>query len=163
MLPMEGFFWVLAGIMWDVVSFKIGILVIIISGTFFYPLSQLFQIILKRPKVRRDNPLNLLFTQIGLIIPFTFPLIFLIAKENVNLFFPVLTIIVGAHFLPFVYAYKMNIYWVLAFLLVMGGSLFGFIMPDNIHYCAYFTGVILCLFGIINYYIVKKEIDNTDH
>ncbi len=98
MLPMEGFFWVLAGIMWNVVSFKIGILVIIISGTFFYPLSQLFQIILKRPKVRRDNPLNLLFTQIGLIIPFTFPLIFLIAKENVNLFFPVLTIIVGAHF-----------------------------------------------------------------
>lgn len=160
-LLIEAFFWILAGIFWHFVSFKIGILLIIISGTFFYPLSQLLQIILKRPKIRNDNPLNLLFTQIGLIIPFSFPLIFLLTKENVNLFFPALTIIIGVHYLPFVYAYKMKIYWILASLLVVGGSLFGFVWTDNIHYCAYYTGSVLLLFAIVNHYLIKKEIDNT--
>lgn len=157
-LLIEGFFWILAGILWDFVSFKIGILVIIISGTFFYPLSQLLQIILKRPKIKKGNPLNLLFTQIGLIIPFSFPLIFLLTKENVNLFFPALTIIIGAHYLPFVYAYKLKTYWILASLLVIGGILFGFIFPDEHIYCAYYTGITLLLFAIINHYITKKEI-----
>jgi len=160
-LLIEGFFWILAGFLWNFVSFKIGILLIIISGTFFYPLSQLLQIILKRPKIKKENPLNLLFTQIGLIIPFSFPVIFLLTKENVNLFFPALTIIIGAHYLPFIYAYKMKIYWILASLLVIEGSLFGFIMPDNIYYCAYYTGSILFLFAFINQHITKKEINNT--
>ncbi len=160
-LLIEGFSWILAGVLWNLISFKVGILAIIISGTLFYPLNQLLQIILKRPKIRKENPLNLLFTQISLIIPFSFPLIFLLAKENINLFFPALTIIIGAHYLPFIYAYKMKSYWILASLLVVGGSLFGFIVPDNIHYCAYFTGFILFLFGIINYYLVKKEITNS--
>jgi hypothetical protein len=158
-LLIEGFFWILAGILWDFVSFKIGIFVIIISGTFFYPISQLLQNILKRPKIRKENPLNLLFTQISLIIPFSFPLIYLLTKENVNLFFPALTIIIGAHYLPFVYAYKLKIYWILASLLVVGGSLFGFIMTDNFYYCAYYTGGVLLLFAIINRYLIKKEIN----
>jgi len=157
-LVLESFFWLLAGILWNYISFKTGILVIIVSGTFFYPLSQLLQIILKRPKVRKENPLNLLFTQISLIIPFSFPLIFMLTKENVNLFFPALTVIIGAHYLPFVYAYKMNIYWILASLLVICGSIFGFVLPDNMSNCAYYTGGILFLFAILNYYLIKKEI-----
>ncbi len=157
-LLLEGFFWILAGIIWDFVSFKIGILIIIISGTFFYPLSQFLQIILKRPKVSKENPLNLLFTQIALIIPFSFPLIFLLTNENVNLFFPALTIITGAHYLPFIYAYKLKTYLILASLLVAGGSLFGFIITDNIYYCAYYTGSMLLLFAIINHNLIKREI-----
>ncbi len=159
-LLVEGFIWILSGILWKAISFKIGILVIIIGGTFFYPLGQLVQLILKRPKIRKDNPLNLLFTQIGLIIPFSFPLIFLLTKEKVDLFFPALTIIIGVHYLPFVYAYKLNTYWVLASLLVIGGSFFGFMMQADFFYCAYYTGSVLILFAIMNYYIVTKEIKN---
>ncbi|PID26897.1 MAG: hypothetical protein CR982_08220 [Candidatus Cloacimonadota bacterium] len=160
-LLLESFFWILAGFVWDFVSFKIGIMVIIISGTFFYPLTLLLQTILKRPKISKENPLNLLFTQISLIIPFSFPLIFLLVKENRILFFPALTIIVGAHYLPFIYPYKMKSYWILASLLVVGGSLFGFIMNENTHYCAYYTGSVLLLFAIINYYLIKREISKS--
>lgn len=162
-LLIEGFFWLLAGILWNYVSYKAGILLIIISGTFFYPISQLLQVILKRPKIRKDNPLNLLFTQISFIIPFSFPLIFMLTKENVNLFFPALTVIIGAHYLPFVYAYRMNIYWVIASLLVAGGSIFGFIVPVIMSYCAYYTGLILLLFAIINYYLIRKEISKNEN
>jgi hypothetical protein len=45
--------------------------------------------------------------------------------------------------------------------LVVGGSLFGFIVTNNIHYCAYYTGSILLLFATINYYLIKKEINKT--
>jgi hypothetical protein len=82
----------------------------------------------------------------------------MLTKENVNLFFPALTVIVGIHYLPFIYAYKMKTYWILAAILVVGGSWFGFMMPDNFHYCAYFTGSVLLLFAIINFYLIKKEI-----
>ncbi len=161
-LIVEGFFWILAGILGDLISFKIGILVIIVGGTLFYPLGQLVQLLLKRPKISKENTLSALFTQIGLTLPFSFPLVFLITIENENLFFPALTIIVGAHFLPFVYAYKLKTYWILASLLVIGGSYFGFIMPNSFGYCAYFTGSILLLFAIVNHYLVKKEIEKND-
>ena len=159
-LIIEGAFWILAGIIGNLISIKIAILIIIIGGTFFYPLSQILQIILKRPKISKDNPLNLLFTQISLIIPFSFPLIFMTTKENVNLFFPALTVIVGAHYLPFVYAYKLKTYWILACLLVIGGSFWGFVMPDNFDLCASYTGTILILFAIIHLYLTKKEINS---
>ncbi len=159
-LLIEAFVWILAGIFWQFVSFKIGILIIIIGGTFFYPLGQLLQLILKQPKISKENPLNLLFTQIGLIIPFSFPLIFLLTKQNIDLFFPALSIIVGAHFLPFVYAYKLNTYWILASLLVISGSIFGFVLHDNFFYCAYYTGSLLFIFAMVNRYLVKKEINN---
>ncbi len=156
-LLVEGFMWILAGIFWNFISFKIGILVIIIGGTFFYPLGEIVQRLLKRPKIKKENPLNLLFTQISLIIPFSFPVIFLLSRENVNLFFPALTIIIGAHYLPFVYAYKLKTYWILASLLVIGGGFFGFIVQDNSGFCAYYTGSILFLFAILNRYITQKE------
>ncbi len=158
-LMVEGFFWILAGLLGNLISSKIGIVVIVVGGTFFYPLGQLVQFLLKRPKIRKENTLSALFTQIGLMIPFSFPLVFMLTRENVNLFFPALTIIVGIHFLPFVYAYKMKTYWALASLLVIGGSYFGFMMPDNFDYCAYYTGGILILFAITNYYFTKNEIN----
>ena len=92
------------------------------------------------------------------MIPLSFPLIFMLTKENVNLFFPALTIIIGIHYLPFVYAYKMNSYWVLAALLVIGGSYFGFMLPENFEFCAYYTSAVLFIFSIINLFIVKNEI-----
>jgi hypothetical protein len=157
-LLVEGFVWILAGILGVLLSDKVGVLVIVIGGSFFYPMGQLVQLLLKRPKISKDNPLNALFTQIGLIIPFTFPVIFMLTGENANLFYPALTVIVGAHFLPFIYAYKMKSYWVLASLLVLVGSLFGFVIKSNFEYSAYFTGSILLFFAFINRYLVKKEI-----
>ena len=157
-LMIEGFFWILAGILGTLISINVGILLIIIVGTFFYPLGELFQRILKRPKIRRENPLNGLFTQIGLMIPFSFPLIFMVTKENINLFFPALTVVIGAHYLPFIYAYKLKTYWILASLLAAGGGFFGFAMPNNFYFCTYYTGSMLILFAIINYYLVQKEI-----
>jgi len=161
-LIIESVIWILAGLLGDLISFKIGVLIIIIGGMLFYPLGLLMQIILKRPKVKKENNINGLFTQIGLMIPLSFPLIFMLTKENINLFFPALTIIIGIHYLPFVYAYKMNSYWILAVILVIGGSYFGFMLPENFGICAYYTGTVLFIFSIINLLIVKKEIKQQD-
>ena len=84
-LIIEGFFWILSGLLGSLISNKFGIFVIIIGGTLFYPLGQLFQHLLKRPKISQENTLRSLFTQIGLIIPFSLPLVFLVTNENLNL------------------------------------------------------------------------------
>ncbi len=158
-LMLEGFFWILAGIIGNLGSYNIGILIIIISGIFFYPLGQLFQVILRRPKISKENTLNALFTQISLIIPFSLPIVLMVTLGNINLFFPALTIVVGAHYLPFIYAYNLKTYWTLSILLVIGGSLFGFILTEYFDYCAYYTGSLLIIFAIVNRYLVKKEIN----
>jgi hypothetical protein len=157
-LMLEGFFWILAGIIGNMVSYNIGILIIIVSGIFFYPLGQLFQVILRRPKISKENSLNALFTQISLIIPFSLPIVLMVTLGNINLFFPALTIVVGAHYLPFIYAYNLKTYWILSILLVIGGSFFGFILTEYFDYCAYYTGSLLIIFAIVNRYLIKKEI-----
>jgi len=97
---------------------------------------------------------------ISLIIPFSLPIVLMVTLGNVNLFFPALTIIIGAHYLPFIYAYNLKTYWILSILLVIGGSFFGFILTGSFDYCAYYTGSMLLLFAILNRYLTQEEIKN---
>ena len=82
-LMVEGFFWIFAGIFRNLISFKIAILAIIVGGIMSYPLGQMVQQMLKRPKIAKKNTLKLLFSQLGLMIPFSFPLVFILTKENI--------------------------------------------------------------------------------
>ena len=124
----------------------------------FFPLGELVQRLLRRPKISEKNPLQVLFTQISLVIPFTLPVVFMVILNNTNLFFPAIAIIVGAHFLPFVYAYKLFTFWILAPLLVVGGCLFGFLFVDHVAYCAYYIGILLVLFAFLNRSLILAEI-----
>ena len=57
------------------------------------------------------------------IIPLCLPLVFAVSLARMELFFPALMIVVGAHYLPFVTLYGMRLYYVLGLALVAVGLL----------------------------------------
>lgn len=53
------------------------------------------------------NPLGPLGMQVAFIIPCSYPVIGAAVLHNVNWFYPAFMVIVGAHYLPFVFLYGM--------------------------------------------------------
>lgn len=58
-------------------------------------------------------------------------------------------VIVGAHYLPFVFLYGMREYAVLATVLIAGGVTIGYILPDTFITGGWVGGASLLLFAII--------------
>ena len=154
---LEGVVWLTAGLVSAHVSEKIGMLLLLFVGMLFYPLGVLMQRILRRPKVSPKNSLRFLVTLASLVIPFSLPLVFMASLQNTNLFFPALSIVTGAHFLPFVYFYGMKSYWILASLLVLNGSYCGFFMNQHMELSVYLTGFILVAFSLVLLILTKRE------
>ncbi|HYM82450.1 MAG TPA: hypothetical protein VEY91_13695 [Candidatus Limnocylindria bacterium] len=69
------------------------------------------------------------------------------ALHNVNWFYPALTIVVGAHYLPFVFLYGLWHYAVLAGILIFGGLGIGLVMPQSFTPAGWMTVSALLLFS----------------
>ena len=91
-------------------------------------------------------------------IPASYPLIYLACRSDINLFFPSFTILIGAHYLPFVYGYRMLSFLMLASVLVLEGTICAILYANSFSEQAYVTGATLLLFATINYIIIKKEL-----
>lgn len=86
------------------------------------------------------------------------PLVYMACQHNINWFFPSFAVIVGAHYLPFVWAYKLPSFGVLGILIVVSGSFIAYFIPESFDLAAYTTGGLIVLFGIIHFILVKAEI-----
>jgi hypothetical protein len=125
-----------------------AILVLVFGGMFIFPITQLLLRLANRPyALGAGNPLRHLAMQIAFIVPLTLPVAGGAALHNVNWFYPACTVIVGAHFAPFVFLYGMWEFAVLSGVLLCGGIAFGFVLPHAFTPCGWFTGMVLVLFS----------------
>lgn len=125
-----------------------AILVLVFGGMFIFPITQLLLRLANRPyALRAGNPLRHLAMQIAFIVPLTLPVAGGAALHNLNWFYPACTIIVGAHFLPFVFLYGMWHYAVLSGVLLCGGVACALILPHDFTSGGWFTGLVLVLFA----------------
>lgn len=109
-----------------------AILALVLGGTLILPLSQLLLKAMGRPAtLSRENPFGMLAMQIAFTIPFTYPLIAAATVHNTNWFFPAFLVVVGAHYLPFIFLYGMWQFGILAALLVGLGMAIGLFFPEN--------------------------------
>jgi hypothetical protein len=74
-----------------------------------------------------------------------------------NWFYPALMILLGAHYLPFVFLYGMRMFAVLAAALVGGGVVIAMYWASSFSVGAWYTGVILVLFAVIGRTTVRRE------
>jgi hypothetical protein len=58
-------------------------------------------------------------------------------------------IIVGAHYMPFIFLYGMREYAVLAAALMGGGITLGILMPDQFNVGGWLGGAALVIFGVV--------------
>jgi len=131
-LIVTGLIWLLSAAAGTWLSAGYAIWVLILGGTFIFPLSQLLLKLMGRPaSLSAENPFGRLAMLIAFVIPALYPVIAAATIHNANWFFPAFLVVVGAHYLPFIFLYGMWQFGILAALLVGLGTVIGVYFPDN--------------------------------
>ncbi len=129
-------------------STSYAIMTLILGGTFIFPLSQLLLRLMGKPAtLSKENPFGMLAMQIAFTIPATYPLIAAATIHNVNWFYPAFLVVVGAHYLPFIFLYGMPQFGILAVLLVVLGTAIGIYFPDSFTLGGWIGAVVYLLFA----------------
>lgn len=99
-----------------------AMIALFVGGMFIFPPTQLgLKLSGRRASLSRDNPLGSLAQQIAFTVPITLPLAIAAALYRPSWFYPACMVIVGAHYLPFIFLYGMRAFGALAVLLIAGG------------------------------------------
>jgi hypothetical protein len=126
-----------------------AILLLVFGGMFIFPLTQLvLRLSGKRAGLRPENPLGRLAMQIAFTVPLMLPVVGGAALYNVNWFYPGLMMVVGAHYLPFVFLYGMWQYALLGSVLLAAGLGLGLYLPHAFAPGGWITGILLVLFSM---------------
>jgi len=129
-------------------SARSAIWVLVVGGFFIFPLTQLLLKLMGRPgSLPKGHPMNALAIQIAFTVPLSFPLVAAATLHRLNWFYPAFMIVVGAHYLPFIFLYGMPEFGVLAGLLVAGGWLIGMYLPSTFILGGWFTAAALLVFA----------------
>lgn len=140
------------------VSPKASILTAVIAGFFGFPLMQLMLVLSGRPaRVSRKNPFHWLGMQAAFVLPLSMLLLVPVGRYNLNLFFPALMVLVGAHYLPFATSFGMRMFLFLAGTLVSEGVLIALYFANSFSLGAWVTGLTLFVFAWIARVIVGRE------
>ncbi len=92
--------------------------------------------------------MNALAMQVAFIAPLSMPLVGAAALYNINWFFPAFMIVIGVHYMPFVFLYGMWEFGLLAALLFGGGVAIGQMLPHNFAIGGWITSAILLAFVV---------------
>ena len=157
-LTVEAILWLIAATVGAIDQKPAAMGIILFGGMLIHPMTLVMSRILKLPKLPEDNPLPTLNTLCALTIPLGLPLIFLVIQNhNHNLFFPAFAILIGAHWLPFIYIYRMKSFAVMAGLFIAVGIVFGFIYTESFSAAGFLSGGILLLFAILHHLRTGKR------
>lgn len=140
--------WAISAAMGTWSTHRRAILVLVLGGPFIFPMTQLvMKLIGRRASLSHKNPLGGLAMQVAFTVPLSLPLIGAATLHNVNWFYPAFMIVVGAHYMPFVFLYGMWEYWLLAALLLGGAVFLGTNMPHDFVTGGWFTVAVMLLWA----------------
>jgi hypothetical protein len=136
---------------------KTGFWALAIGGAAIFPLTlALLRVAGRRPLPARENPLGYLGMQVAFTVPLVLPVAGAATLHNLGWFYPACLVIVGAHYLPFVFLYGMKTFAALAAALECAGLAIGFMAPDEVVLGGWVGGVILFAFAFVLLAAYKK-------
>ena len=129
------------------------------GGFFIFPVTELLIRFAgaKRP-LSAANSLRHLGMQVAFVLPLSMLLLIPVGSYRLNWFFPAMMVLLGAHYLPFVFLYGMRMFAALAALLVGGGWVAAMYGSDSFSVGAWYTGATLLVFAGIGGAIVRHEV-----
>lgn len=133
-----------------------AITLLVFGGFFIFAITELLVRAAGSPPLNRENPLNQLGMQVAFVLPLSMPLLVPIAQFRLNLFYPALAILLGAHYVPFVFLYGMRMFAILAALLVGGGIAIAMYLGGSFSIGAWYTAAVLLLFSITGRLLVRR-------
>jgi len=159
----SGILWLVSAALGTWVTPRAAIATVVIGGMFIFPATTLLlRLTGPRPPLSADNSLATLGLHVALVLPLSMLVLYPITLFRLTLFYPALMILVGAHYLPFVFLYGMRMFWALAALLVAGGVSIA-VYARHAHFTAgaWFTAATLLLFASIGRFIDAREFART--
>lgn len=123
-----------------------------------FPLTQVLLRALGRPaRVSAGNSLYALGRQIAFTVPINFLLVGAATLYRQNWFFPAALIVVGTHYLPFMFLYGMREFGFLAALLIGGGVTLGLFLPAPFSAGAWLGAACLMAFAFVGREVALGE------
>jgi hypothetical protein len=146
----SGLIWLVSAILGTWVSERSAILVLVLAGMFIFPLTQLtLRLLGHSGGLPKGHPMNQLAIQVAFIVPLSLPLIGAVSLYNINWFYPAFMLIIGVHYMPFIFLYGMWEFAVLSALLIGGGVTIGMLLPRTFIVGGWLTAVLLLLFAVL--------------
>jgi hypothetical protein len=150
--------WLVSAVLGTLVTPKASILAVVSGGFFIFPLTQTLLRLSGRPaSVSRENAFNSLGMQTALVLPFSMLLLVPVCFYRLNLFFPALLVLVGAHYLPFATLYGMRMFLFLAGILIAEGVVVVHYFSRTFSLGAWLGGLTLFAFAWIGRSIATGE------
>jgi hypothetical protein len=126
-----GIIWALSAVVSTWGTARLGMAVLFFVSMLLFPLTQFILKLIRRPvKLSAENTLNQLAMQIAFTVPIGFLLVGAATLYRENWFYPASMVVVGAHYLPFIFLYGMPQFGILAGLLIAGGIGIGLYKPN---------------------------------
>ena len=137
---------------------RASIIMLVVGGFLIFPATELLiRAIGERGQVSSANALRSLGMQIAFVLPLSMPLLLPVGLYRLNWFYPAMMILLGAHYLPFVFLYGMRMFAVLAAFLIGGGTFIAMYFSASFSIGAWYTGTILLVFAGLGRTIVNDE------
>lgn len=138
---------------------RLGIYVLLGLGFFVFPITQLvLKVLGQAGALEKGHPLNQLATQIAFTAPLNIPVILGATLYRESWFYPAFLIVVGAHYLPFVFLYGQRLFAVLAALMWAAGLMLALYGPhDFFSLGGWLGGLLLLVFAFVLRSAAVKE------
>ena len=155
----SGILWFISASLATWNSPRAAITTLVVGGFFIFPLTELLvRIEGVKGLLSAENSLRELGMQAAFVLPASMPLLVPVGLYRLNWFFPAMMVLLGAHYLPFVFLYGMRHFLVLAALLVGSGIAIALYWSSSFSVGAWFTGATLLAFAFVGRVIVQREI-----
>ena len=99
-----------------------------------------------------------LATQVAFTVPLGLLVALAAAGYQQDWFFPASMVIVGSHYLPFVFLYGMRLFAVLASIMVFGGVVLALWVPESFSAGGWFTAMVLVVFA----FLLRRNAEEVD-
>jgi hypothetical protein len=154
----SGLLWVGSAALASWSSPRAAITALVLGGFFIFPMTELLvRTAGRRPPLSTANSLRQLGMQVAFVLPASMLLLLPVGLYRLNWFYPAMMILLGAHYLPFVFLYGMRMFAALAALLVGVGVLIALSGARSFAVGAWVTGCTLLVFAIAGKILVRRE------
>lgn len=140
------------------ISPRAAILTAVFGGFFIFPaVLLLLRLTGGSTSPTKGNPLSNLGMQVAFTLPMCMLLLFPVTEFRLTLFYPALMVLLGAHYLPFVFLYGMRMFYALAALLIGSGVVIGMHFRESFSLGGWIGGLILFIFACIGRVTAQRE------
>ena len=155
---LAGLIWALSAAVSTWAAPTYGMAVLFFVSMLLFPLIQLVLRLIGRPaRLSEGNALEQLATQIAFTVPIGFILVGAATLYRQLWFYPASMIVVGAHYLPFVFLYGMWQFGLLAGVLITGGVMLGLYGSSIFSLGGWLSAIVFVGFAFLGRSVVLRE------